>query len=498
MKKAILYLILAALLVLFNPSSIAQVNISPNMSLPIPIPGITPGPTWAANINSSFLLIDQHNHSAGEGVQINPNGLNINSDLTFGGNNATHLRTTRFTPQSGPITNSGADVGELYVSGNEIYYNDVSGGHQVQITTNGSVNAGAGSITGLPSGTASASYSAGTFTWQSATNTAANMDFRSAILRNATANSKGLTLNPPAAMGANITETFPTIPAGLSFMTMDSSGNMGTGISTTGGITGSMIASTTIVNGNFATGTKVPLVVSTKTAAYTALSSDGFILTNTNAGNLTITLYSPSSFPGLPINIKKISNDANIATILTPSGNIDGSGTTLTMATGGEDYELIPDGTNWQTISHKSDTTPLVYTPSFAAGFGTTTAISFKSWREGRFLVIFGTFTLGTVAGGSNASITIGFNNFGAPANLAIDTGIIPSGTATVCGYWTSNNATNISGPILIVGSSTQQMFLGVVGASTQGGFISDTANFSNSAVIQMGPCRIPISGWAN
>lgn len=201
-------------------------TLSPNMSLVVPAVGSEPSPTWAQDLNADLSILDGHNHSVGSGVQIQPNGININADLSFNSNNATALRTTRFTTQLSPIPNTGVDVGEVYVSGNELYYNDVTGGHQVQITTNGSVNAGAGSITGLPSGTASASFSAGTFVWQSATSTAANMDFGSAIMRNSGASSKSLTLQPPAAMAANIVETLPAIPSSQSFMTIDPSGNM--------------------------------------------------------------------------------------------------------------------------------------------------------------------------------------------------------------------------------------------------------------------------------
>lgn len=217
--------LLIALSILFSVPVYAQSNPSANMSLPIPIPGVTPGPIWAQDINSSFLIIDQHNHSPGKGVLIQPNGININSDLTFQTHNATALRASRFTSQSATLTTA-ADIGQLYVVGNELYYNDVTGGNKIAITSNGSVNAGAGSITGLPSGTAGVSYSGGTYTFQSATNTAANVDGESFILRNSAASSKGLTLNPPAAMGANFSLTLPSLPASQKIMTLDASGNM--------------------------------------------------------------------------------------------------------------------------------------------------------------------------------------------------------------------------------------------------------------------------------
>jgi hypothetical protein len=88
-------------------------NLSINMNLPIPVPGVDPGPDWALNLNSCLTLLDGHNHSPGEGVLINPSGMDITSDLDFGGNNATSLRSTRFTVQSAPFSSS-LDVNCLY------------------------------------------------------------------------------------------------------------------------------------------------------------------------------------------------------------------------------------------------------------------------------------------------------------------------------------------------------------------------------------------------
>lgn len=242
------------------------------MNLVVPGVGVEPGPAWANDINADLSILDGHNHSAGQGVQIQPNGININSDLPFNDNNATMLRSVRFSAQGSPIPNSGSDVGCLYVSGNEIYYNDVSGGNQVKITNNGSVNAGAGSISGLPSGTASASFSAGTFIWQSATNTAANMDARSYVFRNSSAGSKGLTLNPPNAMAADYSLTLPALPGSQSFMTVDVSGNMSGYASISGGLTGTNITSNVNLSGKSVQGNSHTIIVSNTNPASNGLS----------------------------------------------------------------------------------------------------------------------------------------------------------------------------------------------------------------------------------
>jgi hypothetical protein len=91
----------------------------------------------------------------------------------------------------------------LYVIGADLYYNDANG-NQVRITQSGSVTGATGTITGLPSGTASAAYNSiidETFIFQSASNTAANIDGGSVILiREVAANANAVTISSPTAL----------------------------------------------------------------------------------------------------------------------------------------------------------------------------------------------------------------------------------------------------------------------------------------------------------
>lgn len=196
-------------------------TLSPNMSLPIPGVGTEAGPTYANDINSSLSIVDQHNHSAGSGVPINPSGLSINSSLPMNGNQLSLTGSVAFQAQT-----SDQGLATVYVKGVDLYYEDGSS-NIVRITQSGSVSGSAGTITGLPSGTASASYSAGKFTFQSATNTAANIDGGSFVFRDASANSFGVTVQPQNSLGSNYTLTLPSIPAQTNVMTLDASGNMG-------------------------------------------------------------------------------------------------------------------------------------------------------------------------------------------------------------------------------------------------------------------------------
>jgi len=199
---------------------------SANMNLPVPQVGVDSGPQWASDLNSCLAIIDGHSHVPGSGVPITPSAMNISSDLTMLNNNLIAIRSSRYTAQVAPLALA-SDLGCLYVSGVDLYFNDVSG-NQVRITQNGNITGSVGSISNLNS-PASASYVSGnqTFVWQSAANTAANMDAGSLILRNITANSFGMTINPPNAMGSNFSVTFPVLPSVQNIMTMDNSGNIG-------------------------------------------------------------------------------------------------------------------------------------------------------------------------------------------------------------------------------------------------------------------------------
>ncbi len=250
---------------------------SPNMNLIVPTVSAEPGPTWASDLNASLSIVDQHNHSPGSGVQITQDGISLSAagapfdSLSFSNSNAYALRSVRFTAQSAALALA-TDVACAYVAGVDFYYNDGSG-NQVRITQGGSLAGAAGTITGLPSGTASASYSGGTFVWQSATSTAANMDAGTYILRNSTASSKGLTLQPPNAMAADYSLTLPSVPGSTSIMQLDSSGNMsavlvvdnstlqnsGTVLSVkSSGITATQIANSTITGSKIANNIALP------------------------------------------------------------------------------------------------------------------------------------------------------------------------------------------------------------------------------------------------
>lgn len=203
----------------------ANTDISPNMMMPVPVVGTDPGPDWSTNLNACLSIIDSHNHTAGQGVPITPQGISINADLPMNGNNLITARSVRFSPQSGTI-NGATDLGCLYENGVDLYYID-GAGNQVRITQGGSVTGATGTITGLPSGTASAAFAGNTFTFQSATNTPAAMNFGPITLGQAVAGGKNVTISASVSQAANYALTLPAaLPVVQSVVSVDTAGNL--------------------------------------------------------------------------------------------------------------------------------------------------------------------------------------------------------------------------------------------------------------------------------
>jgi hypothetical protein len=199
----------------------ADYTISPNMGLSVPAVGVDPSPDWANNLNASLSILDGHNHGPGSGVQITPDGININADLAFQTYNAISLRSARFTPQSAPLSLP-TDLDCLYVSGVDLYYND-GNGNQVKITSGGAVNA---TSSGISSGTATASFVAGVLVVDSAANTPANIQAGSVLIGNNVAASNFVTVSAPNSLASSYGITLPLLPASNLPVSVNASGVM--------------------------------------------------------------------------------------------------------------------------------------------------------------------------------------------------------------------------------------------------------------------------------
>lgn len=188
------------------------------MLLPQSTINVDSGLTWEQNLNNALKIIDGHNHSPGSGVQIPSSGINISSILSFNNNVASGMQAVTFIPQS-----SFAPLYSIYVQGVDLYYNDGTP-NNIQITAGGLVNA---TSSGLTNGTGTASFTSSTLSvYLTADSTnPANVKAASILLGNNVTASNFLTLNAPAALASNISQTLPNNPAATKIVTLDSSGN---------------------------------------------------------------------------------------------------------------------------------------------------------------------------------------------------------------------------------------------------------------------------------
>lgn len=349
-------------------------SVSQNMNLPIPGVSLTDGPQWASDVNNCLTLIDQHNHSPGYGVQVTPAGLNISSDLPFLSNNATTLRSTRFTSQSAVLV-LGTDLNCLYVVSGDCYFNDGLG-RNVRLTQGGGVSGSPGSIANLTS-PASASYVSGneTFVWQSDANTPANMDAASYILRNLAASSNGLTLNPPDSMASNYGLKLPVLPAANNtFLTIGTDGTIASSV-VVDNVTTALNSNTIIVKDSGISTVKIAdgAVTRAKQASLGQVissSSGSFTFSGGTPGditNLTVTITTEVIGRGMIIMVipDGVSTTQEISAARTGTGFID------------TNFRLLRDGSvlaNWPLTGYVGSTGGLsfggsmVYFDSVPAG----------------------------------------------------------------------------------------------------------------------------------
>lgn len=455
------------------------ITVSPNMNLPIPGVGTENGPDYAFDINASLSLLDAHDHSQGNGVQITPSGLNINTALTLNNNRLTSV--AGITLQAQP---SMAIAGTIYENGNDLYFIDGLG-NNVRITQSGGVAGSPGSISNLVS-PASASYvsASRTFVFQSDASIAANIDAASYILRNISPNSTyGLTLTPPT-LTSDYTLQLPALPAANSFLSINTSGIIAGTIPLSGGITGSNIAANTVALNNIVTNLQIPMSVSSST---TVAVGTAVVICNSPTN---YNLYSAVGNSGRQVIFKVPAANVFVAFYtINPTGGelIDGK-SFYTMASPGEQVTLVSDGAGWVVIDHYAKTEPVSYTPTIQ-GWASVSGVNFKSFRDGKDLVIQGTF----VGGGLTtnlASFTLGFLG----SNLSVYTdpnvlGYLPSGN------YVTTNAIGSGGSVLLV-AGQPYAFFGQTYFNRQSGQPAPADTMGPNGIIITFNTRIPIQFW--
>lgn len=206
---------------------------TPNMNLVVPVPTEQSGPNWSFDLNASLTILDGHDHTPGSGVQVPTAGILINGDLSWNGAyNAVDLRSSRYTVNGSALALP-SDLSCAYSSGTDgdLYWNDLNG-NQIRITSGGAVAGATGTITGLPSGTASASFvsASGTFLFQQATSTAANIDVASVAIRYPgsypTPTGNYIQLQAPSSLSSGYALTLPVLPGQTNVMTLTNTGTI--------------------------------------------------------------------------------------------------------------------------------------------------------------------------------------------------------------------------------------------------------------------------------
>jgi hypothetical protein len=452
-------------------------TISPNMNLVIPGVGTEAGPTYAQDVNASLTLIDQHDHSIGEGVQITPAGMNINVNLPFNSNSAISLLNAVFVTQSTATTTLQAlsvAPGSESPAIQDLWYTD-SAGNKVQITSGGELAPVTASVEGI-------TYASGTFSFKDTQSflptTPANLDAGSITIHPTTAlTTQGVQLNLPSGLPPSVYDLqLPLIPANISFLTIDTSGNISGTVSETQGITRNMLA----------TGAVAANDTNTVTGSYAALTTDDYIETS---GTTTVTLYAVTGASiGRRLTIKKTDNTLLVTTITSSS-------LSTTLNTIGESVDLIINGAgNWVVINRTIPENENIYTPTFTA-FGAPTLTNVQSFRRGSYLLTKGVITTGTTTV-TTPTMTIGFDGMSTPSGLAINTAQLGSNNVII-GTYASNGNGQVGSMLYQAGNTTTVAFafnyssnVSQIAANNNGAAVSPSGGFLSFYF------EVPITGW--
>lgn len=122
-------------------------SVTPNMNITLPTPSVTPGPTWADEINTGFDVVDSHDHTSGNGVPIPTAGLALDADLSLNQNSLLEVKSTQMADQVTTLGPSNVDA--TYAVNGDLWFNN-GAGTPVQITTGNQVNVSSTAL--VPSG----------------------------------------------------------------------------------------------------------------------------------------------------------------------------------------------------------------------------------------------------------------------------------------------------------------------------------------------------------
>lgn len=173
------------------------------------------------------------------------------------------------------------------------------------------------------------------------------------------------------------------------------------------------------------------------------------------------------------------------------------AGGSYVICTAGEVLHVVSDNANWRIANHKTNTEETSYTPSFGAGMGTCTSLSFAWWREGKFMCIRGTGVAGTV--------TSAEASFSLPTGASLGgAGLGATQTHLFGDYYYSNASSaqlpGLQGPLPIIHSTADSTKLYLCeSVDTDETFFRDelaNAVIATGWTFSFNRVRIPISDW--
>ena len=303
-----------------------------NMGMTLPSVSVTVGPTYATQINTALDVIDDHDHSSGNGVLITPAGLNINADLNFNSNDPYNLRSARFDTQSAALA-VGTDIRCVYVVNGDLYYNN-SSGTAVQITSGSGLNASSiGGIGGdYATSTASVSYSNTTkvFSFTQSSGVTAFIACGSLKIYENVSSANPVTLASPTSLAGAVTSTLPSVTGTLATLANTSQTFAGATTFSNATLTFSALTASRLLALD---GSKV-LASVTSLTSWIAGTSNQITVTDDGDGTLTLSLPSTIAISGAASPYLSITDTTNSASIKLQSDDThnyiigDGPGTT--------------------------------------------------------------------------------------------------------------------------------------------------------------------------
>lgn len=234
------------------------------------------------------------------------------------------------------------------------------------------------------------------------------------------------------------------------------------------------------------TGASSNLSIAVKTTTYVIQNIDQLILYSSSGGAYTTTLPTAVGISGQIFYLKKTDSNTNLITVATTSGQTIGPYAGVTLATIGEYWQFVSDGSNWQILSHFADTEWAIYTPT-TQGFGSPIGMEFEWRRRGSDCLVNGELTIQSGTG-SEAQV-------GLPSTLTSkSTTYIQS--RRVIGYCTSagTNSTYFGTNTMMIEPSVTY-FTFSANTAGQGGLIKVAGNFFGNVLFGVFGYA-PINNW--